>query len=66
MELLGSPARTLGSIVVFNLTVVAVAIAADMAAGWSFSDASYMVLLTVYTVGYGEKCIPSIRRSCTP
>jgi len=25
-----------------------------MGAGWSFADASYMVLLTVYTVGYGE------------
>src|SRR6201986_3041589 len=25
-----------------------------MHAGWSFSDALYMVLLTVYTVGYGE------------
>ncbi len=25
-----------------------------MAAGWSLTDASYMVLLTVFTVGYGE------------
>src|SRR5476649_275816 len=54
MELLGSPGRTLGSIVIFMLAVVALAIMAYMAAGWSFSDASYMVLLTVYTVGYGE------------
>jgi voltage-gated potassium channel len=34
--------------------VVVLAIFAYMGAGWSFSDASYMVLLTVYTVGYGE------------
>jgi Trk K+ transport system NAD-binding subunit len=27
---------------------------AYMAAGWSFGDAIYMVLLTVYSVGYGE------------
>src|ERR1700743_2052159 len=54
MELLGSPGRTLISIVAFVLLVVALAIGAYMGAGWSFSDASYMVLLTVYTVGYGE------------
>src|ERR1700744_4200207 len=54
MNLLGSPARALTSIVVFMLVVVALATAAFMGAGWSFTDASYMVLLTVYTVGYGE------------
>ena len=54
MELLGSPGRTLGSIVIFMLVVIVVATMAFMAAGWSFSDASYMVLLTIYTVGYGE------------
>jgi len=36
------------------LLVVAVATLAYMSAGWSFADAFYMVLLTVYTVGYGE------------
>ncbi len=54
MELLGSPGRALVSILLFMLTVVVLATAAYMAAGWSFADASYMVLLTVYTVGYGE------------
>ena len=54
MELLGSPARTLISILVFMAVVVVLAILAYMGAGWSFSDASYMVALTVYTVGYGE------------
>jgi voltage-gated potassium channel len=54
MELLGSPGRALVSILLFMLTVVVLATGAYMAAGWSFADASYMVLLTVYTVGYGE------------
>src|SRR5271170_7869099 len=54
MELLGSPGRTLASIVIFVLTVVVLGTIAYMAAGWSFADAIYMVLLTVYTVGYGE------------
>ena len=54
MELLGSPGRTLASIVLFNLAVIVLATLAYMGAGWSFADASYMVLLTVYTVGYGE------------
>ncbi len=54
MDLLGSPARTLASIVAFMLAVIVLATLAYMAAGWSFADASYMVLLTVYTVGYGE------------
>jgi voltage-gated potassium channel len=54
MDLLGSPGRTLASIIAFMLVVVALATGAYMAAGWSLSDASYMVLLTVYTVGYGE------------
>lgn len=54
MGLFGSPWRTVGSIVAFMLIVVAVSTSAYMAAGWSFPDAFYMVLLTVYTVGYGE------------
>lgn len=53
-SVLGSPARNLISIVVFVLTVIVVSTAAFMAGGWSFGDALYMVLLTVYTVGYGE------------
>lgn len=53
-RVLGSPIRNLVSILVFMAVVVVCAIAAYMAAGWSFSDASYMVALTVYTVGYGE------------
>ncbi len=52
--LTGSPFRNLISILVFLTVVIFMATGAYMAAGWSFSDALYMVLLTVYTVGYGE------------
>jgi voltage-gated potassium channel Kch len=50
----GSPIRGLIAIVAFVLVVMTAATTAYMAAGWSFADALYMVLLTVYTVGYGE------------
>jgi voltage-gated potassium channel len=53
-RVLGSPIRNLVSILVFMAVVVVLATFAYMGAGWSFADASYMVLLTVYTVGYGE------------
>jgi voltage-gated potassium channel len=50
----GSPMRNLASILVFMAVVIAAGVAAYMAAGWSLADASYMVALTIYTVGYGE------------
>jgi len=53
-RLTGSPIRNLTSIVIFVMVVVAIATAAYMRAGWSFGDAIYMVLLTVFTVGYNE------------
>jgi voltage-gated potassium channel len=53
-RLLGSPLRNLATIIVFMLVVMAVATVAYMSAGWSFSDAIYMVVLTIYTVGYEE------------
>jgi voltage-gated potassium channel len=49
-----SPIRGLILIVAFVLVVMMASTVAYMAAGWSFGDALYMVLLTVYTVGYGE------------
>jgi Trk K+ transport system NAD-binding subunit len=52
--LASSPFRNLVSIIAFMAAVVVLATAGYMAAGWSFGDALYMVLLTVYTVGYGE------------
>ena len=53
-RLAGSPLRNLTSIIGFMVVVTALATAAYMSAGWSFTDALYMVLLTIYTVGYGE------------
>jgi len=53
-RVLGSPIRNLVSILVFMAAVITLATIAYMGAGWSFSDASYMVALTVFTVGYGE------------
>lgn len=49
-----SPIRGLILIVAFVLVVMMASTVAYMAAGWSLDDALYMVLLTVYTVGYGE------------
>jgi voltage-gated potassium channel Kch len=53
-RMFGSPLRNLISIIAFMLVVLAVATAAYMTAGWSFEDALYMVVLTIYTVGYQE------------
>ena len=53
-RLFGSPARNLVSIVGFVLLVSLAAVAAYLAAGWSLPDALYMVVLTIYTVGYEE------------
>jgi len=52
--LLDSPIRNLSVGVAYTLTVMIVATVAYMAAGWSFRDAIYMVIVTVYTVGYNE------------
>jgi voltage-gated potassium channel len=46
--------RRLTGVIVFMLGVVVVSTIAYMAAGWNLGDALYMVLLTVYTVGYRE------------
>ncbi len=52
--LLSSPVRNLAAGVCFVLIVVALATTSYWLAGWSLGDALYMVVLTVYTVGYGE------------
>lgn len=54
MDIFHSPGRTLASIVAYLLAVVAIATGAYMAAGWSLGDSIYMVLITVYSVGYNE------------
>jgi voltage-gated potassium channel len=52
--LTASPIRNLTSIVAFVVAVVVLATLGYMHAGWSFEDAIYMVLITVFTVGYQE------------
>jgi voltage-gated potassium channel Kch len=52
--LLDSPVRNLTFGAIYVLAVMVLATAAYMAVGWSFRDAIYMVVTTVYTVGYGE------------
>ena len=54
LKSLSSPVRNLVYGLLFMVVVSACATLAYMAYGWSFADAIYMVLLTVYTVGYGE------------
>lgn len=53
-RLLGSPLRNLAFGVLYMLVVMALAVGAYIMAGWDFGDALYMVIITVYTVGYGE------------
>lgn len=53
-RLLGSPLRNLVSIIAFVLVLLVVATCAYIIAGWSFPDALYMVVLTIFTVGYEE------------
>lgn len=52
--LIGSPMRNLIAIVAFVVAVTTASTVGYLAAGWSFPDAIYMVVLTVFSVGYGE------------
>jgi Trk K+ transport system NAD-binding subunit len=52
--LLASPLRNLVGGLIYMTVVMAAATLAYVAAGWHFGDAAYMVILTVYTVGYDE------------
>ena len=51
---LASPIRNLIAGLIFVTAVMVASTFAYMAQGWSFGDAAYMVVLTVYTVGYDE------------
>ena len=53
-QFLSSPLRNLAAGLAFMLVVSACATAAYIHNGWDFGDALYMVVLTVYTVGYDE------------
>ena len=52
--LLDSPERNLAAGLSFTLLVMVLAAAGYMGCGWSLRDAAYMVITTVFTVGYGE------------
>ena len=54
MGILSSPYRNLLAGLAFTLTVSLCAILAYVGQGWSVGDAVYMVVLTVYTVGFDE------------
>lgn len=52
--LLASPLRLLGGTVSYVASVFVIATTGYRLAGWPWGDAAYMVLLTIYSVGYGE------------
>lgn len=54
MRLLASPLRNLVVGGAFVFTVCVLATCGYLAAGWHLGDALYMVVLTIYTVGYDE------------
>lgn len=54
LPLLASPFRNLTVSVCILVTISAVATLAYVANGWSLSDAFYMVIITVFSVGYSE------------
>src|ERR1700709_645176 len=51
---LASPVRNLVAGIIFVAAVMIASTMAYMSQGWSLGDAAYMVVLTVYTVGYDE------------
>lgn len=54
LRALASPIRNLVTGLVVVLAVMLLSIAGFMSQGWSFADAAYFTILTVYTVGYDE------------
>lgn len=53
-SVLGSPLRMLTGTLIFELAVFVVSTIGFVFAGWPMGDATYMVLLTIFSVGYGE------------
>ncbi|MBA4354851.1 MAG: potassium channel protein, partial [Novosphingobium sp.] len=53
-SVLGSPLRMLTGTLIFELAVFVISTCGFLFAGWPMGDATYMVLLTIFSVGYGE------------
>ncbi len=53
-SVLGSPLRMLTGTLIYEVAVFVVSTCGFLFAGWPMGDASYMVLLTIFSVGYGE------------
>jgi voltage-gated potassium channel len=53
-DLFRPPLRNLTFAIIYMMVVFVLATASYVAVGWDFGDALYMVVLTIYTVGYDE------------
>lgn len=53
-DVLGSPLRMLAYTLIYVGVLFVIATLGYMAAGWTPGDAAYMVLLTIFSVGFGE------------
>jgi voltage-gated potassium channel len=53
-RVLGSPLRLLWGTVIYVAVLFVISTIGYVHAGWPLGDAAYMVLLTVFSVGYGE------------
>ncbi len=53
-DVLGSPLQNLTGALIFVGGVFIASTAGFVSAGWSLSDALYMVTLTIFSVGYDE------------
>ena len=53
-DVLGSPQRMLVGTILYVGVLFVAATLGYMAAGWTLGDAAYMVLLTIFSVGFGE------------
>ena len=53
-NVLGSPLRILIGTLIFVATVFMLSTIGYLHAGWSLGDATYMVILTIFSVGFGE------------
>ncbi|MCW1381475.1 NAD-binding protein [Novosphingobium sp. KCTC 2891] len=51
---LGSPLRLLSGTVIYVAALFCISTMGYVRAGWPLGDAAYMVLLTIFSVGYGE------------